>query len=298
LLKDILTNYVIPLSIETKDRWLLGTAFWLLGQTHDAIRSIVVPLSQIKLPSVSKSGPSSRTSISTRTAPTDNTATITAEEETDSAAIVNDPTLFILYQHFKSNALQSHKAPGIPMELEYLFSLQVAHAYERLGCSLLSLYVLNRYTKKPISPAPSSTGTTTTNETTATATTKGNGVSRAADLFADDDDDFATPAKRSMAVDIFADDDIFASKPNDPDDIFAEMNTPTYNPFGIDEDHIGELKAATSSDIFANSMDDDHDEGCQVDDGDNEELQSYKILLTVRLLQVKKESWSEKIGMN
>lgn len=190
------------------------------------------------------------------------------------------------------------------MELEYLFSLQVAHAYERLGCSLLSLYVLNRYTRKPASPPPLSaaTTTTTTNDTTTTAATNDIGVSRAADLFADEDDDFATTAtKRSMAVDIFADDDtdIFASKANDSDDIFAEMNTPAYNPFGIDEDDIGEVggKGTTSPDIFANSMNDDHDDSNQGDNGDNEELQSYKILLTVRLLQVKSMG-RKKTGMN
>ncbi|KAI8330852.1 RAVE protein 1 C terminal-domain-containing protein [Chlamydoabsidia padenii] len=282
LLKDILKNYVIPLSIESNDRWLLGTAYWLLGQTHDAIRSIVVPLSQIKLTRETVSIGRSISALNTNTKP--------ENEETDSAAIVNDPTLFILYQHIKNNALQSHKSLGLPAELEYLFSLQVAHSYERIGCPLLSLYVLNRYTRKPT--LTENNNLTQSNDTD---TTKTNGdVSRAADLFADEDDDiFApkSPAKRSMAVDLFADDDndIFAPKSKISDDIFADMDTKATSSTNLfdddgDDDDDNASKMISTSDIFSSSLVDGQDgDGDNI--GDDEELQSYKTLLIVRLLQ-------------
>ncbi|ORZ24097.1 RAVE protein 1 C terminal-domain-containing protein [Absidia repens] len=262
LLKDILVNYVIPLAIETNDRWLLTISYWLLGQTHDAVRSIVVPLSQIK-PAIGNESSNV----------TNNITTIKANnEENDSAAIVNDPTLFILYQH-------------------------VARAYERLGCPLLSLYVLSQHSRKL---SPTSTGNQHNNSSSSqhendisaeTATTKsGENGSRAVDLFAGDDDDIFAPkttGKESRAADLFADDDddIFASKTNTTDDIFADMGT-----------------KPTSTDIFATSDDDDDRnsssgisaislDGAQLDNGSDdisggeENLRSYKILLVVRMLQ-------------
>ncbi|KAI8085118.1 RAVE protein 1 C terminal-domain-containing protein [Halteromyces radiatus] len=284
LLKDILNNYVIPLAIETNDRWLLTTAYWLLGNKHDAVRSIIVPLSQIKLAGSTELIKSeSQTSIFKLAISDQQDKEV--KEENDSAATVNDPTLFILYQHVKQHVLQLHKGLGIPYELEYLFSLQVIRAYERIGCPLLSLYVMTRYPMK--SPSPNKLQATIINndngDTSLTITSDEKTSSRAADLFADDGNDiFASTGKQSKAVDLFAEDgDIFAtgkqSKTTDlfaDDDIFADLKTRTL--LENDDDIQDNLKYLSSSQDISESE--------TIEDGYGE-LGSYKGLLVIRILQ-------------
>ena len=85
LLKEVLENTVIPVAIETNDCWLASIAFWLLNKQKEAVRSIVVPLSQFSEKHIDTS-------------------------ETDSAATVQNPNSFILYNHLKASLQQIGRA--------------------------------------------------------------------------------------------------------------------------------------------------------------------------------------------
>ncbi|KAI9307260.1 RAVE protein 1 C terminal-domain-containing protein [Cunninghamella echinulata] len=290
LLKEIINDYVIPLAIETNDRWLLTTGLWFNGKIHDAIRSIVVPLSQIK---INENKNKNEFQVNPQQ----------QEEENDSVATVNDPTLFILYQHVKQ--LHHRQELGISYDLEYNFSLQVTRAYERLGCPLLSLYILLRYPmKRPLKALlPSSSSDTNTVEN------EKQQESRAADLFSDNEptpaienDIFAdmNTTKPSRAIDIFGDDDDNNnSKFSTATDIFADVNTkPSYatNIFDDDDDNEKDIfnsnKINTSTNIFDmdfgdnNETDNDnkvHSDASETED-DND-LRSYKAQLIIRMVQ-------------
>ncbi|KAG0172011.1 regulator of (H+)-ATPase in vacuolar membrane [Apophysomyces sp. BC1021] len=242
LLKDILQTHVLPMAIESNDRWLVNMVFWLLDKPKDAIRATVVPLSQFS----------------------------TENLVTDSAATVSDPDLFILYQHLKQQIRsQNRQELGIPYDLEYGFSLQVARAYERLGCPLLSLFILARY--KMALPVPK-------------AEEK---ISRASDLFADESppplerasDLFAEEYRpSSQAADLFADeDDIFATKQSESTDLFADYKDTSVDLFAdTDNDNLPRPESA-EDDATLTEVEDQTEQ----DDG----LSAYKALLIIRMLQ-------------
>ncbi|CAO3607183.1 unnamed protein product [Cunninghamella echinulata] len=291
LLKEIINDYVIPLAIETNDRWLLTTALWFNSKIHDAIRSIVVPLSQIK---INENINKNELQV--------NKQQQQQEEENDSVATVNDPTLFILYQHVKQ--LHHRQELGISYDLEYNFSLQVTRAYERLGCPLLSLYILLQYPmKRPIKaslPLSSNIDTVENGEQQ---------ESRAADLFADDkptptieNDIFAdmSTTKPSRAIDLFADyDNNDNSKSSTTADIFADVNTKSSyatNLFDDDDDNekdiFNNIKVNTSTNIFDTDFGDnsemDNDSNIYSDTletEDDNDLRSYKAQLIIRMVQ-------------
>lgn len=292
LLNDIVNDYVIPFAIETNDRWLLTTGLWFIGKMHDAIRSIVVPYSQIKVSENSNN--KNEVQIGQHQ--------IGEGEENDSVAIVNDPTLFILYQHVKQ--IYHSQELKISPELEYHFSLQVTRAYERLGCPLLSLYILLKYPVKRLIQKSSSISNIESIENNE----KENGkqeLSRAADLFADDDtsksvienDIFADMdnTKPSGAIDLFDDDDK-SPKFNAPADIFADLVTkPSYSANLFDDDDkdtFSTTKINTSINIFdtefdnKNVIDNDDKNTDSLEIDDNEELSSYKAQLVLRMVQV------------
>ncbi|KAI8370276.1 RAVE protein 1 C terminal-domain-containing protein [Blakeslea trispora] len=243
LLKDILENSVIPVAVETNDCWLASIAFWLLNKQKEAVRSIIVPLSQFSEKNVDTS-------------------------HADSAATVQNPNSFILYHHLKSSLQQSDI---ISYDIEYMFYLQVAQSYERLGCPLLALYVLTKYHMSP---------PTITKPSTEEEKKKGTivGSDRAEDLFAS-----FPPQKPSFASDIFA----------DTEDTLFEPSKPSYasNLFDEDEDDIfSSTKKAASDNLF----DEEETHTCpSKDDQAIEEemdyeydgLDVYKATLVIRMLQ-------------
>ncbi|KAG2218968.1 hypothetical protein INT45_008392, partial [Circinella minor] len=232
LLQTILKTHVLPLAKETKDRWLMIMAYSLLEEPHECIRSIIVPLHD--------------------------TCNETSEEQNHDniVANVNDPNLFIMYQHLKEQLrLQNKQNLEISSRLEYAFSLNVSRAYERLGCPLLALFILSKC-KKPVPEQEEEE--------------KPIKESRAIDLFAEDDDLFKK--KESKAIDLFAEEeDIFAPKKEQEDravdlfandDIFADTKTSSTDLFG-DDDWLNTTYS---------SIDHNEEEEQQQSNGDDEEI--------------------------
>ncbi|KAI8095298.1 RAVE protein 1 C terminal-domain-containing protein [Thamnidium elegans] len=255
LLKEILENSIIPMAIETNDRWLISIGFWLLNNQKDSVRAMVVPLSQF----------------------TDKHIDTT---EKDSAEIVYHPNSFILYQYLKKKLHQQNLV--VSYQTEYEFSLLVSRSYERLGLPLLALYILTKYYMKP--PIKQETTQDLFNsEPIATDLFADDKPSRASDLFANDDTDLFAPSKAtSYATDLFADDDLFSPKKpsgglfDDDDDLFAPKKTSS----GLfDEDDL------FASDTRAESNPDTEDDEISLSERCYDGLDGYKALLVIRMLQ-------------
>ncbi|KAI9492527.1 RAVE protein 1 C terminal-domain-containing protein [Zychaea mexicana] len=292
LLQSILHTHVLPIAKETNDRWLMSMAYSMLNDSKECIRSLVVPL----------------------TTDDDTSSDITADDNdsTAVAANVNDPNLFILYQHLKKQfRLQNKQGLEISPQVEYVFSLNVSRAYERLGCPLLALFILSKC-KKPAEHIAIGNGTTTPGKDKS----KKSKEMRAADLFAsdnDDDDDDDNKPKESRAADLFADEECL-NKKHDAADLFADEEDifATSKPAASLSDDIfaDEPDVSEKTDIFGDNDDDwlktDNDDGLLLKDvgdendaetgdetsmsgqqGDNamDGLGVYKALQVLRLLQ-------------
>lgn len=268
LLREILENSVIPMAIVNCDRWLISMAYWLLDKHKDAVRAMIVPLTQF----------------------TDKDVDTT---EDDSAAAVHDPNAFILYHHLKKSLIQDQKAL-VPYNIEYGFSLLVSRSYERLGCPLLALYILTKHYMKPPSTdvealtkqvqsdkAEDLFGSSTTTLKPAYAT----------DLFGDDGNNEVASQKPSQASDLFGDDD---------NDLFAEPKKPSYSDNLFDDDDIFATSKPISlsgglfddnQDIFASTnrsvtLSEADEESINPSEREYDGLDSFKALLVIRLLQV------------
>ena len=261
LLKDILENHIIPMAIENNDRWLVSMSFWLLNKQKDAVRSIVVPLTQF----------------------TDKDVDTT---EQDSAEEVHDPNAFILYNFLKKKLYQE-KSNIVPYEIEYRFSLLVSRSYERLGCPLLALYILTKYYMKPpsaikkveekVEKAENLFDDEPSHANDLFATD--NKPSYSSDLFADNNDLFATKKSSSGLFD--DEDDLFAPKKSsgglfdDEDDLFA----PKKSSGGLFDDE---------PDLFHDDKDKsstEEDDQISLSEKEDDGLDGYKALLVIRMLQ-------------
>lgn len=270
LLKEILENNIIPMAIETNDRWLTSIAFWLLNKQKDAVRAIVVPLSQF----------------------TDKNIDTT---EKDSAEVVHNPNAFILY-HYLKKKLNQEQNVIVPYDIEYGFSLLVSRSYERLGLPLLALYILTKYYMKPPKAVQHEEVKLERAQDLFSST-----PSHAADLFADikpsnnllSDDIFGSPKTPSYSNDLFADDDLFAPKKSsgrlfdDDDDLFA----PNKSSGGLFDDDDNLPKKSSNDDSFGSedqdSEDQDSEQGDKINLSEREYdgLDGYKALLVIRMLQ-------------
>lgn len=193
-------------------------------------------------------------------------STPSGDNAEDTAADVNDPNLFILYQHLKNHLRrQGRQELNVSYTLEERFWLNVSYAYERLGCPLLALYILTHF--KPKKPA----------FVPAEGSTKPSTQDRAIDLFADE-------LEPSRAADLFADDD---------NDIFAELNSNKL----IDIFAEGEPSISRAEDLFAKSDTNGdsaeankqiiaNDDSITRETPESDGLEVYKALLVIRLLQV------------
>ncbi|KAL7308090.1 regulator of (H+)-ATPase in vacuolar membrane, variant 3 [Mucor circinelloides] len=273
LLREILENSVIPMAIENNDRWLISMAYWLLNKHKDAVRAMVVPLTQF----------------------TDKDIDTT---DADFAAVVHDPNAFILYQHLKKSLIQDQKSI-VSYNIEYGFSLLVSRSYERLGCPLLALYILTKYYMKPpsaVAEAPpkearldkaedlfgSDDVATTTAPAYATDlfaddTGTPQTPSRASDLFANDDSDlFADPKKPSYASNLFDDDE--------EEDIFATKK-PASSSKGLFDNGDDDIFASTNTTAAALSEAGEEEDALDPSDREYDGLDSFKALLVIRMLQ-------------
>lgn len=257
LLKEILENNIVPMAIENNDRWLVSISFWLLDKQKDAVRSMVVPLTQF----------------------TDKDIDTT---ERDSAEEVHDPNAFILYNYLKKTLRQEQKSI-VPYEIEYRFSLLVSRSYERLGCPLLALYILTKFYMKPPSAIRPPTKEDVKSEKAENLfdDEPASKPSRAADLFGDDSDLFFTPKKVSNSL--FDDDDLFAPPNKVPNNLFDDDDSDLFAPKKMsntlfDDDH----------DLFSNEKDIDNEEDMDdisVSEREYDGLDGYKALLVIRMLQ-------------
>ncbi|ORY97295.1 RAVE protein 1 C terminal-domain-containing protein, partial [Syncephalastrum racemosum] len=262
LLKDILRDHVLPLAVDTHDRWLASMAFWLLGDQTKATAATMENLSDLLQDKKS------------------------SQQNID--ATVTDPNLFILYQHLKQTAAGTRPL-GLSYAAEYMFSLNVSRAYERLGCPLLGLYILEHFQMAKPTAAPEEDEKEKEegkahHAADLFADDEPKPLSRAQDLFADD-----SPPPMSRAADLFADEeepkqqsraeDLFADGPSVSRsmDIFA--GEPVSNDLFADEPFTSQTGGLFS--------DDDADSNASAEEAlpEDESLKMYKALLVIRPLQ-------------
>ncbi|KAJ3285428.1 regulator of (H+)-ATPase in vacuolar membrane, partial [Borealophlyctis nickersoniae] len=119
VLKETLTNNVLPDTIAKGDRWLTSMIFTLLKQRDKALYATLMPLETLAPPSE------------------DSPAATTSESS------FSDPTLVLLYNHLrKAYRSMRMEQPVVPPDLECEFIYQSAGAYERLGCPGLALNII------------------------------------------------------------------------------------------------------------------------------------------------------------
>lgn len=186
--------------------------------------------------------------------------------------------------------------------LEYLFSLNVSRAYDRLGCPMLALYILTRYAKRK--PAEQiENRDIKPNGSSAAGLIEENGSSppppsqssnKAADLFSDNDD--VSQSTSNRAVDLFADEptvpkatDIFADEPtvSKAADLFADDDNDWLSSNNNEDIFANEPSTSTPHDLF----EDEHRSDSESTTGDDtmeqyDGLSRYKAMLVVRMLQV------------
>ncbi|CAI2173797.1 12342_t:CDS:10 [Funneliformis geosporum] len=123
VLKSIYEDHVIPMAIRTGDRWLASMAFWSLNQRDKAVKAIMVPLETL------------------------------CDHKTESTPLTTDSpdaALIVLYKQLKDKSIQTLRgAAEISFEKEYFFVLRSIFAYDRMGCPLLALYLVQTWTFSP-----------------------------------------------------------------------------------------------------------------------------------------------------
>ncbi|KAA1467902.1 hypothetical protein DENSPDRAFT_906985 [Dentipellis sp. KUC8613] len=115
ILRDILTNTVIPIAFQNGNRWLGSWAFWLLRRRDLAVRILVTPLQDM--------------------------ASVLDVRISDIAtSLYDDPSLALLFSQLKSKTLQTAKGTSeISGRTEFNFVLQMARVFIRMGCHVLAL---------------------------------------------------------------------------------------------------------------------------------------------------------------
>ncbi|CAA7258624.1 unnamed protein product [Cyclocybe aegerita] len=115
ILREILTNTVLPIAFEHGNRYLGAWAFWLLHRRDLSVRILVTPLQDIK-------------------AAFDVKVTEIGEPHYD------DPSLAVLFSQLRSRTLQAAKGTSeISGRAEFNFVLQIARVFCRMGCHVLAL---------------------------------------------------------------------------------------------------------------------------------------------------------------
>ncbi|KII93785.1 hypothetical protein PLICRDRAFT_101217 [Plicaturopsis crispa FD-325 SS-3] len=115
VLRDVITNSVLPIAFKDGNRWLGSWAFWLLHRRDLAVRILLTPLPDI----------AAALSIS---------VTDIGEPHYD------DPSLALLFSQLRSKTLQTAKGTSeISGRAEFNFVLQMARVFCRMGCHVLAL---------------------------------------------------------------------------------------------------------------------------------------------------------------
>ncbi|PSS37598.1 hypothetical protein PHLCEN_2v525 [Hermanssonia centrifuga] len=121
VLRDILTNAVIPTAFKEGNRWLASWGFWLLHRRDLAVRILVTPLQDI--------------------------ANIWDNSITEiGGSLYDDPSLALLFSQLKLKTLQTAKGTSeISGRTEFMFVLQIARVFCRMGCHALALDLLRTW---------------------------------------------------------------------------------------------------------------------------------------------------------
>ncbi|CAG8616565.1 5229_t:CDS:10, partial [Paraglomus brasilianum] len=120
VLKSVFDDYVIPLAVKNKDRWLAHIVYWFMNQRDRAIKATMLPLDELHLRHYQP----------------------TSTYDTSS----HDAALIVLYKQLKEKSVQTIRgASEISAEIEYTLVLRTIFAYERMGCPLLALHLLKTW---------------------------------------------------------------------------------------------------------------------------------------------------------
>ncbi|CAO3662730.1 unnamed protein product [Umbelopsis ramanniana] len=285
VLRDIITSHMLPLACRTDDRWLASLAFWMIDKTEEAVAATMISPQKLIDPDVKPQSMPSPTHL--------------------------DPSLLILYQYLKEKTSQNRKKTyQITYDLEYEFLLDAARTYERIGCPLLSLYILTQYKISPPLVLERQSSFTVGNPLKAMddasdpvttgaldfedwdSNRKDQKVARAADLFDDDDDatnPFASGSKQARAADLFADEPAQPSRAHDlfgdDEDIFASNKSPARDIFAdFLPDNSEKPTSVETSSPAVTSKEEEIDSAVNLLDDEN--LYVYKGSLVVQMLQL------------
>ncbi|ODV97069.1 hypothetical protein PACTADRAFT_48833 [Pachysolen tannophilus NRRL Y-2460] len=120
--KDILTSYLLPISIRDNDRWLRSLIYHMLGQRENSIQCLISDEEEVE-----------------EEIEEENDDDEEEEEHTSlrKSFLEYDPVLIVLYKNLR---LQGVSSPN-----EYKFILKIISIYNRMGCDLLSLYIVKNW---------------------------------------------------------------------------------------------------------------------------------------------------------
>ncbi|AOA63112.1 RAVE (Rav1p, Rav2p, Skp1p) complex subunit [Komagataella phaffii CBS 7435] len=133
VLKELLTNTILVSSAVKGDRWTTSWVFWKLSDRNRSIQALIKNCSELIeddqiLSEISKSQRS---------------VTI---KDTIIERVMDDPVMMIVYDGLRKKHIDYFKGlTNINPRLEFEFILRVVAIYERMGCDLISLYIVKNF---------------------------------------------------------------------------------------------------------------------------------------------------------
>ncbi|CZS96032.1 related to RAV1-similarity to Drosophila DmX gene [Rhynchosporium graminicola] len=128
VLKELLTEKVLPLAAQEGNRWLASWAFWMLHRTDMAVRALISPVCTL---------------LETPQPP----------DMSSKLFLTDDPALVVLYAQLRQKTLQTLRgASKVTPKVEWEFVLHNARLYDRMGCDLLALDLVRNW--EFLFPAP------------------------------------------------------------------------------------------------------------------------------------------------
>ncbi|CAL3962404.1 unnamed protein product [Diplocarpon coronariae] len=121
VLKELLTDKVLPLAAQEGNRWLASWAFWMLHRRDMSVRALISPV---------------YTLLETPQPP----------DLHSKLYLTDDPALIVLYAQLRQKTLQTLRgASKIMPRVEWEFVLHSARLYDRMGCDLLALDLVRNW---------------------------------------------------------------------------------------------------------------------------------------------------------
>ncbi|KAF8323322.1 hypothetical protein DL93DRAFT_2050227 [Clavulina sp. PMI_390] len=128
ILREILTNTVLPTAFEKGNRWLASWAFWMLHRRDLSVRILITPLEEMA-----------------------RIASVRVSEIGNPH--YDDPSLALLFMQLKDKSLQTVKGvTEITGRTEFNFVLQMARVFARMGCHPLALNVVAHWSFDRVVP--------------------------------------------------------------------------------------------------------------------------------------------------